>query len=175
MGGAAATGLCEGAGTVLAAELDMATVTEPDTLDDWRTRRVIPGCRVTAAGLTTRSSPGAARHVFDRLRAAGWVRTPEPMDSPREASLRFRKDDVDCLFSYASGGLLDTDAALRVDSVRVPRPGERRYNVVVRCIPALPAAPRRAVPRAFDSSAPTSVDPGRARGRRADSGLGRVP
>lgn len=154
--------LCDGARASLAAELEMSTVIEPDTLDDWRTRRVVPGCRVTAAGLTTRSSAETARRLFDVLRSAGWTRTPEPMDSPGEASLRFRKSGADCLFSYASGGLLDTAAALRVDSLVVPGAGERRYNVVARCIPAGPAA--RPPPHRL--SGRLAPEPDRSPGRR---------
>jgi hypothetical protein len=114
----------------------MATVVEPDTLDDWRTGKRTAGCRVTAAGLTTRALPDEARVFFDRVRAAGWSRTPDPRDAPREASLRFRRADVDCLFSFYSGGLLGTEAELRVDDARVPKSGEGRYNLLVLCVPA---------------------------------------
>lgn len=119
----------------------MSTVVEPDTIDDWRTDRFVPGCRITAAGLTNRSLRGEAQRFYDVLRAASWVRTPDPRDAPGEASLRFRHDGVDCLFNVYSGGLLNTDAELAVDDERVPGPGELRYNVLVLCTPAAEAAP----------------------------------
>lgn len=134
--------LCEGAELFLAAEVGMAVVTEPDDVDDWRTSQVYPGCRITAAGVTRRTLREEAVRFFERLRAADWVRTPDPRDSPNEASLRFRKDGVDCLFSFYSGGLLSTEAEDEVDDARVPGPGERRFNFIVQCMPAMKAAPR---------------------------------
>lgn len=122
--------------------LDMAAVTEPDTLDDWRTDRRVPGCRVTAAGLTGGSARDAAVALFDALRDAGWTRTPDPRDAPGEASLRFRRGGADCLYSFYTGGILGTEAEAIVDDARVPARGEARYNVAVQCIPAAPAAPR---------------------------------
>ena len=121
----------------------MTAVVEPDTIDDWRTDKMVPGCRVTAAGLTTRSLQAEARGFFDRLQGAGWERTPFPDDAPNEASLRFRKSGVDCLFSFYSGGLLGTDAELEVDDMVVPGPGEQRYNFLVLCMPAVDVAPSR--------------------------------
>ena len=120
----------------------MAAVIEPDTVDDWRTNAVTPGCRITAAGITRVSMRQQAASFFDDLRAAGWSRTPEPRDAPNEASLRFRKGGADCLFSFYSGGLLGTEAEARVDDDRVPESGERRYNYLVQCVPAAEAAPR---------------------------------
>lgn len=163
--------LCAAARGFLASELAMATAAEADTVDDVRTRTALPACRLTGAGLTTRSSAGAARHVFDRLRAAAWVRTPDPLDSPGEASLRFRKDGVDCLFTYVAGGLLDTPASLRVDSLVVPGSGERRYNVVVRCVPARPAAPGTGPP--LLPAQPPPVDEGAAAVEPGRRSLGR--
>lgn len=133
---AAQARLCTDAQGFLSDEIGMATVVEPDTVDDWRTGQRTAGCRVTAAGLTTRALPDEARVFFDRVRAAGWSRTPDPRDAPREASLRFRRADVDCLFSFYSGGLLGTEAELRVDDARVPKSGEGRYNLLVLCVPA---------------------------------------
>lgn len=120
--------------------LDMATVIEPDTMDDWRTDQRVPGCRITSAGLTRRSLTTTARELFRGIRGAGWERTPDPQDAPNESSLRFRRSEVDCLFSFYSGGLLNTDAALEVDDRRVPQGSETRYNVLVQCIPAAPSA-----------------------------------
>jgi len=134
--------LCEGAELFMAADMGMAAVTEPDRIDDWRTKQMVTGCRVTAAGLTRLSLRDQAAGFYERLRAAGWARTPDPRDAPNESSLRFRKDGVDCLFSFYSGGLLGTEAEDRVDDARVPGPGERRFNFIVQCMPASDAAPR---------------------------------
>lgn len=120
----------------------MASETSPDSVDDWRTGRVHAGCRVTAAGLTRQSLTGEATAFYGALRAAGWTRTPDPRDAPNEASLRFRRGNVDCLFNVYGDGLLFTDAELRVSEARVPAAGERRYGVLAQCIPALPAKPQ---------------------------------
>ncbi len=119
----------------------MAAVTEPDTIDDWRTDLTVAGCRVTAAGVTARTARDEAIGFFAELREDGWSRTPDPQDAPNEASLRFRRDGVDCLFSFYSGGLLGTEAEAIVDDARVPGPGERRYNFAAQCMPAAPAMP----------------------------------
>ena len=148
---AAQVELCEDAELFVAAEIGMAAVTEPDAVDDWRTREIVAGCRVTAAGLTRRTLRAEAERFFERLRAAGWIRTPEPMDAPNEASLRFRRNGVDCLFSFYSGGILGTDAEGQVDDQRVPGPGERRFNFIVQCMPAMAAAPRDTIPRSVSS------------------------
>lgn len=136
------TGLCAEAERFLADEVGMATVAEADTIDDWRRDARTQGCRVTAAGLTRRQLRDEARAFFQRLRGAGWSRTPDPRDAPNEASLRFRRTGADCLFSFYSGGLLGTDAEAAVDDAAVPGPGERRFNFLVMCVPAAPAAPR---------------------------------
>ena len=119
----------------------MVTVVEPDTIDDWRTDRLVEGCRITAAGVTRRSLRTEARLFYDALREAGWSRTPDPQDAPNEASLRFRMEESDCLFNVYSGGLLGTDAELDVDDQAVPGPGELRYNLLVLCTPAADPAP----------------------------------
>lgn len=111
----------------------MVAVTEPDTLDDWRTHEHVAGCRITAAGVTRRRAPEEARDFYDRLRDAGWVRTPDPRDAPSEASLRFRKDGSDCLFNFYTGGILGTEAESVVDDATVPGPGVRRVNFLVLC------------------------------------------
>ena len=129
-------GPCEGAEAHLREALDMATVVESETIDDWRLDRMVDGCRITAAGLTRRALRTEARTFYEGLRAAGWVRTPDPQDAPNEASLRFRQDGADCLFNVYDGGLLGTEAEFTVDDQRVPGPGERRFNLLVLCTPA---------------------------------------
>lgn len=134
--------LCAEAHAFLVDELAMAAITEPDEVDDWRTRKVTQGCRITAAGLTDVDFRTQAIRSFDRLAESGWARSPDPRDAPNEASLRFRRGPVDCLFSFYSGGLLGTEAELEVDDARVPAPGERRFNFLVLCVPAREAVPR---------------------------------
>ncbi|MCC6318353.1 MAG: hypothetical protein IT361_11755 [Gemmatimonadaceae bacterium] len=120
----------------------MVAVVERDTIDDWRTRQRTPGCRVTAAGATAVGIRRAAEDFYQRLRAAGWTRTPDPIDAPNEASLRFRHAAVDCLFNVYEGAVLNTEAEARAATVVEPRQGERRYHAFVMCVPAAPAAPR---------------------------------
>jgi hypothetical protein len=134
--------LCDGAREFLAGTLKTAAIVDADSIDDWRTRRMTPGCRVTAAGLTNIGIRQEAVRFYERVRAAGWVRTPDPFDAPNEASLRFRKSGVDCLFNVYEGLLLHTDAEMRVTGELTARAGESRYNVFTMCVPALPAAPR---------------------------------
>jgi hypothetical protein len=122
----------------------LAARTDPDTLDDWRTAKRHPACRVTAAGLTTLSLADEAQRFYDRVRQDGWTRTPDPRDAPRESSLRFRKAGSDCLFNVYEGALLLTEAEREVSSARAPSAGERRYNIFVVCLPAMPAAVRSA-------------------------------
>lgn len=135
--------LCEAADRFLTTDRRMATKVEADTLDDWRTRQRLVGCRITAAGGTTRGVQPEAVFFYERLRAiGGWARTPEPRDAPNEGSLRFRSGDADCLFNVYGPAMLMTDAE---DAVGVARPlasGETRYHVYVMCVRALPAAPR---------------------------------
>ncbi len=133
--------LCRDAERFLEEEMEMVALTEPDTIDDWRTQSMVPGCRITAAGRTSGSFEQAARFFFDRVRAAGWARTPNPRDAPNEASLRFRMNGADCLFSFYTGGILGTEAEGTVDDAVVPAPGERRYNFLVMCTPEMDAAP----------------------------------
>ena len=131
---------CADAHAFLTESVGMAALIEPDTLDDWRTHLRLPGCRVTAAGVTTRSAGEEVAHFYETLRAAGWSRTPEPRDAPNEGSLRFRMKGSDCLFNVYTGGLLGTEAEFRVDERRVPLAGELRYNVLVLCVEARDAA-----------------------------------
>ena len=124
-------------------DVGMEAVTEPDTIDDWRTGLVTPGCRVTAAGATGASTQRAARDFFQALADSEWQRTPDPRDSPNEASLRYRRFAADCLFSYYDGSLsLGTEAEFAVMEAVDLGPGEGLYHVLVRCVPAAPAKPR---------------------------------
>ena len=126
----------------LVGDLGMRAEIDPDTIDDWRTQRHLPGCRVTAAGVTQLSMEAEAARFYERLQAAGWSRTPDPRDAPAESSLRFRTGETDCLFNFYEGLLLFTEAELEVSTAMAPRPGEARYNVFVMCKPAMDAAPR---------------------------------
>lgn len=121
----------------------MQAIAEPDTIDDWRTQAMVPGCRVTAAGATTESAAEVARGFYTVLAESGWVRTPDPRDAPNEASLRFRKNGSDCLFNYyGSSTSLNTDAELDVIDAVYLHIGEQVFNFLVLCTPAAPAAPR---------------------------------
>lgn len=136
--------LCEGARLFLVERLHLTAIVDPDTIDDWRTKQLTPGCRVTASGFTDIGLRREAVRFYERVRAAGWVRTPEPFDAPNEASLRFRLAGVDCLFNVYEGVLLNTESELRVTGEGTPAPGESRYNVFTMCVPARSAAPRPA-------------------------------
>ena len=126
----------------LLVRLGLVAVAEADTIDDWRSGKVVAGCRVTAAGVTTRSLRAEAEAFYQRVRDAGWTRTPDPRDAPNESSLRFRLDDTDCLFNLYEGILLGTAAEVEVSTRAAARAGEERYNLLVQCIPAMDARPR---------------------------------
>lgn len=115
----------------------MTAVVEPDTVNDWRTRKRVPGCRVTAAGLTSRPLADEAVLFYERLRTAGWSRTPDPRDAPGEASLRFRSGGSDCLFNIYAGTTVGTRAEIEVNNALAPRSGYQRYNVLVLCVRAM--------------------------------------
>jgi hypothetical protein len=137
------TDLCLDAERFVRDSTGMTAVTEPDTIDDWRTQAMVPGCRVTAAGATRRTDAVEARDFYERIREAGWVRTPEPRDAPNEASLRFRRAGADCLFNYYTmASPLNTDAELQASDAVFLRAGERMFNILVMCTPEAPAAPR---------------------------------
>lgn len=136
------TAHCTAAANFLRESQHMQALIDADTIDDWRTRRKLPGCRVTAAGGTTLSLRDEAIRLYDRLRATGWTRTPDPRDAASEASLRFRWERSDCLFNVNREGMLFTDAEDRVNEALVLKPGETRYQVFVMCMPALPAVDR---------------------------------
>ena len=130
---------CRAAHRHLEEVADMAAITEPDTIDDWRTGRMVPGCRVTAAGVSSVPEQDLVVDFYEELREAGWTRTPDPADAPNEASLRFRRDGSDCLFNYYTHGIF-TEAEEEVDNAVVPIPGQQRYNFLVLCMPAMPAS-----------------------------------
>lgn len=132
---------CVRAERFLVREMGMAAVVEADSLDDWRTGRVLPGCRITAAGTTKRELAEAASRLYDELREAGWTRTPDPRDAPGESSLRLRRAGEDCLFNVYAGVLLGTEAELEVSAARTPGPGRSRINVLVLCVPVAEARP----------------------------------
>lgn len=138
---AADTSDCTAAAAFLRTTQRMQTIAEPDTIDDWRTHRKVVGCRVTAAGGTTTSLGREAAQLYERLRAAGWTRTPDPADSPNEGSLRYRLGKSDCLFNVNSEARLFTTAEDRVNEALVLKPGETRYQIYVMCMPAMPAGP----------------------------------
>lgn len=136
------TRYCEGAHRFMTMDRRMAAEVERDTIDDWRTGQKVAGCRITAAGLTREGVQRAAITFYERLRAQGWVRTPDPRDAPNESSLRYRKDGADCLFNVYRDGTLLTEAEGRVADVRVPGPGEERFGIFAMCMPAMPARRR---------------------------------
>jgi len=138
--------LCTTAEVFLRDDRRMAAIVEPDTVDDWRTRKRVAGCRVTAAGGTTRGVQAEAVGFYERVRAVGWVRTPEPRDAPSEGSLRFRSGPADCLFNVYGAAMLNTDAEMLAEDRRPLLAGETRYHVYVMCLPVMPAAPRDSTP-----------------------------
>ena len=135
--------LCEGAERFVRETIGMVAVSEPDTIDDWRTRAMVPGCRVTAGGASDQPMAEIARSFYEVLAESDWTRTPDPRDSPNEASLRFRRDGADCLFNfYDSSMSLNTDAEMTVSDAVFLGSGQKLYNFLVLCTPAAPAAPR---------------------------------
>lgn len=134
---------CDGAVMFLRDVQRMEVEVTLDSLADWRTRRTLPACHVTAAGGTSGTVQSEATAFYERLPASGWSRTPDPRDSPREASLRFRKDGADCLFNINREALLFTDAETAVLERLKLAPGAVRYHVFVMCVEALPAATDR--------------------------------
>lgn len=130
---------CAAAARFLREQRRMVAEVAPDTINDWRTRRRLAGCTVTAAGGTDLDVAREAARLYEAIRAAGWRRTPDPRDAPGEASLRFRMGDADCLFNVNREAMLFTDAETRVNDALVLPPGATRYQVYVMCLPALPA------------------------------------
>jgi len=135
--------LCMEAERFLRDTMQMQALSEPDTIDDWRTQAMVPGCRVTAAGGTTRSSVEVARSFYEVLAQSGWTRSPDPRDAPNEASLRYRRLGADCLFTfYDRMTSLNTEAEFTVSDAVHLEPGEHFFHFLVMCTPAAPAAPR---------------------------------
>ena len=135
-------GRCAPADRFLTEELAMVTRIDPDTLDDWRTGKRLAGCRITGSGTRRTTIAVAARVFYEKVRAAGWTRTPDPRDSPNEASLRFRLRETDCLFNVYQGILLGTDSEIEVTNAVETRPGDELYHVLVLCVPAMEARER---------------------------------
>ena len=134
---------CASAARFLRDTQHLVTAIDTDTIDDWRTHQRVAGCRITSAGGTSVSLRVEAPKLYERLRAAGWTRTPVPRDAPNEGALRFRWQRSDCLFNINAEAMLNTDAELRVNDAVVLKAGETRYQVFVMCMPAM-AAPDHA-------------------------------
>jgi hypothetical protein len=141
-GAAPDTAYCRDAAVFAREVQHLVAEVHPDTVDDWRTGRRLAGCRITAAGATSDAIAAEAARLFERLRASGWTRTPDPRDAPNESSLRFRRAGADCLFNVYAEARLFTEEEFRVNDAVTLRLGERRYQLLVQCIAALPAAPR---------------------------------
>lgn len=139
---AADTSHCTAAAKFLRDELHMQAIVDRDTVDDWRTGKKTPGCRVTAAGGTDIGVNKEAVRFYERVRAAGWKRTPDPIDAPNEGALRFRWETSDCLFHVNREALLNTASENRVVNALKLAKGEEAYHVFVACVPAAPAKPR---------------------------------
>lgn len=136
------TTYCVAAAQFLRTSLHMPAIIDRDTIDDWRTGKKTPGCRVTAAGATDIGVNKEAVRFYERVRAAGWARTPDPIDAPNEAALRFRWEGSDCLFHVNREPLLSTMAEAKVNNALKLGPGETSYQIFVACVPAAPAKPR---------------------------------
>ena len=133
---------CEALERVLTEQLEMKAEISPDSLDDWRTKRNLPACRVTAAGSMVTAAPGDENLVFYQiLVAAGWERTPDPRDRPNEAAIRLRFDGTDCFFTPYFGIRLFTQAEFRVNKAYGAPEGETRFNYLAVCVEALPSVP----------------------------------
>lgn len=144
---AAQVELCEGAERFVRETIGMVAIAEPDTIDDWRTKSQVAGCRVTAAASTEQPFPEVVRGFYQLVEYEGWSRTPDPRDAPNEASLRFRRDGADCLFNFYDNSVsLNTEAEMDVSDAVFVRPGEEMYYFLVLCTPAMPAAPRGEAP-----------------------------
>lgn len=141
---AADTTHCTQAAAFLRDEQRMAAIVEPDTMNDWRSQQRVAGCRITASGATTIGVRDEAIRLYDRLRAAKWVRTPDPRDAPSEASMRFRWRQSDCLFNVSRDAMLFTDAEQRAAEAVPIKTDESRYAVFVQCFTVLPPAARGA-------------------------------
>ena len=130
---------CEGARSYLADSLHTLALVDPDTIQDWRTRDTVLGCRVYASQATPLEQTPAARAFYDRLLASGWARTPDPLDMPNEAAIRVRQDNFDCLFHVYKAPLINSPSELEVTNSIKLQPGEGQFNVLAQCMPARPA------------------------------------
>lgn len=136
------TSNCIQAAKFLRGDLHMQAIVDPDTVDDWRTGKKTQGCRITAAAGTDIGVNKEAVRFYERVRAAGWKRTPDPIDAPNEAALRFRWETSDCLYHVNREALLNTASENRVLNALKLAPGEEAYHVFVQCVPAEPAKAR---------------------------------
>jgi hypothetical protein len=136
------TSHCTAAAKFLRDGLHMQAIIDRDTIDDWRTGKKTPGCRITAAGGTDIGVNKEAVRFYERVRAAGWTRTPDPIDAPNEGALRFRWETSDCLFHVNREALLNTMSETKVVSALKLATGEEPYHVFVACVPAAPAKAR---------------------------------
>lgn len=132
---------CEPVRKFLTEEFGMVAEAGPDTIDDWRTHQIVPGCRVTAAGGSAFGMGEQARLLYVQLMAAGWKRTPEPRDAPGESALRLRLGETDCFFTPYSGIAIGTEAEYRVTQRYERRAEDAPFNVLVQCMKAMEAAP----------------------------------
>lgn len=137
------TTVCINAVNFLRDDRHMVAVVDADTIDDWRTGKKTPGCHITAAGGSMKAVQKEAVFFYERVRALGWTRTPDPRDAPTEGSLRFRRENVDCLFNVNASPMLNTDAEQRVNDALKLSAGETRYQVFVMCVLAAAAKPRQ--------------------------------
>ena len=135
------TGRCEPVHRFLTEGFAMVAETLPDTIDDWRTQKKVPGCRVIAAGGTAVGMERQTGLLYQQLQGAGWTRTPEPRDAPNEGALRMRLSETDCFFTPYSGIVIGDPAEMRVNGLYQHRSDEAHYNVLVQCMPAMEAAP----------------------------------
>lgn len=133
------TTLCINAANLLRDDRHMVAAVDADIVNDWRTAKKTEGCRITAAGGSMQTVQEAAVRLYDRVRALGWTRTPDPRDAPTEGSLRFRRENADCLFNVNASPMLNTDSEERVNNALKLNAGETRYQVFVMCVPAAAA------------------------------------
>jgi len=115
----------------------MVAESSPDTVQNWQTNQILPGCRVTAAGSATTKAGDEGEALYARLLTVGWKRKPGPRYATNGPALRFRLDETDCFFSIYTGMMVGTQAEMRVNVAFKSRPGEDRYNVLVQCVPAV--------------------------------------
>jgi hypothetical protein len=127
---------CLAAQSYLADSLNTLALVDPDTIQDWRTRQTVLGCRVYASQATRLNQNAAATEFYDRLLASGWTRTPNAMDMPNEAAIRVRQGNVDCLFHVYKPPLLNTATEIAVTDAIDLQPGESQYNLLAQCMPA---------------------------------------